>query len=1058
MLWLYQSNKLETLAQRLTALLHEPVGDPLQPETLVVQHPGMARWLSLRIADRMGICANLDFPQPAAFIWRLFHKWLPDAPDQDRYRPEVLAWRIHEKLPGLAQDPLFHGVAGYLIQGDEGQCFQLAQQLAKLYDRYLLYRPDWIIAWQEGRSIVPEDHWQGMLWRELFEDEPVHWVSLQQQCLALGRASGPPPGLPERISVFGVPTLSPGYLEILRQLSEWTDVHLFLLNPCAMHWADILSESEQARLALKGGNEALYLDLGHPLLASLGRQGRDFFAAINEMNPGGEELFDCDPEGGLLQRLQSQILNLEIPESQLPPDASISIHQCHSPMREVEVLYDLLLDALDHVADLRPDEILVMTPEIDRYAPLMEAVFGAPGGGPTIPFRISDTHLGQSSPLATGFLDILALADTRHGVDTFLRLLEIPGIRARFGLDETGLEALLPWLKSAAIRWGRDAGSRQEQGLPADEHNTWLAGIRQLLLGYLMSGEGTDLWQGVYPLDAVEGSSLSSLDGLLAFCDTLFRVDQRLGEDREPRDWSRLLLEILEECFASDEATQQALLPIREAIQQLSDESTLARCHAPVSLAVIRQRLGELFEQTQIRGFLGGGVNLCALAPMRSLPFRVVVLLGLNDGVFPRSSENLGFDLMQQDGFRFGDRSRRVDDRYLFLETLMSARDRLLVIYQGFDQRDNSIRPPSVVVEELRDCLHDMLGDSGLEQITFAHPLQPFSQAYFEAAGRLFSYSPRMREAALNLGCGQETPHALVTKPLRETEVDPVIDLEQLIRFFENPQRSFVRHRLGMTLEPPIWIPEAREIFALEPFQDVNWGDAWTQALLEGVSGEQLIAQFEARGWLPYGDTGILQARGILEKAETLAEYVAPYLGERVSDPFAVQLDGEGYVLQGQLDGLTRDGLVRFTTDRFHAYHLVGHWIRHLVLNDLSPPDITPQTLLLNLSESLRFEPVEKPRELLSSLIECYRDGLSVPTLFSPRTALAYVEKLHQSDPDKAFRVAHVKWFGNTHASGDVDKPYMRLLYPQRPGLDQSFVEISQRILQPLYDHLESHS
>ncbi len=1058
MLWLYQSNKLETLAQRLTDLLQEPVGDPLQPETLVVQHPGMARWLSLQIADRIGICANLDFPQPAAFIWQLFHKWLPDAPDQDRYRPEVLTWRIHEKLPELAQHPLFHGVAGYLVQGEEGQGFQLAQQLAQLYDRYLLYRPDWIHAWQEGRSVVPEDHWQGMLWRELFEDEPVHWVSLQQQCLALGQSSGPPAGLPERISVFGVPTLSPGYLEVLRQLSEWTDVHLFLLNPCAMHWADILSESEQARLALKAGSEALYLDLGHPLLASLGRQGRDYFAAINEMNPGGEELFDCEPEGSLLQRLQSQIVNLEMPESHLPADASISIHQCHSPMREVEVLYDLLLDALDHVTDLRPDEILVMTPEIDRYAPLMEAVFGAPSGGPSIPFRISDTRLGQASPLAVGFLDILALADSRYGVDTFLRLLEIPGIRARFGLDETDLETLLPWLKSAAIRWGRDAGSRQEQGLPADEHNTWLAGIRQLLLGYMMSGEGTDLWRGVYPLDAAEGSNLACLEGLLEFCDTLFRVDQRLREARDPGAWARLLLGILQECFASDETTQQALLPIREALQQLSDESTLARCHGSVSLAVIRQRLGELFEQSQIRGFLGGGVNLCALAPMRSLPFRVVVLLGLNDGVFPRGSEILGFDLMQQEGFRFGDRSRRVDDRYLFLETLMSARDRLLIIYQGFDQRDNSIRPPSVVVEELRDCLHHMLGESGVEQITFAHPLQPFSPTYFEAHGRLFSYSPRMREAALSLGCGQETPHSLVMGPLCEIEAEPVIDLEHLIRFFENPQRSYVRQRLGMTLEPPIWVPEAREIFALEPFQDVNWGDAWTRALLEGVSGEQLIARFEARGWLPYGDAGVLQARGILEKAQTLAETVAPYLGEPGPDHLAVQLDVGGCALQGQLDGLTGNGLVRFTTNRFHAYHLVGHWIRHLVLNDLSPPDTARQTLLLNLTESLRFKPVEAPRDLLSSLIEYYREGLRVPIKFSPRTALAYVENLQQRDPDKALKEAQAKWFGNMRVPGDVDKPYMQLLYPQRPGLDPSVLEISQRILQPLFDHLESHS
>ncbi|MET0065211.1 MAG: exodeoxyribonuclease V subunit gamma [Candidatus Thiodiazotropha sp.] len=1054
MLWLYQSNRLENLADRLSDLLRDPLVDPLQPETVVVQHPGMARWLSLRIADRLGICANLEFPQPAGFVWQLFHRWLANAPDQDRYRPDILAWRIHQLLPQLAQRPLFRDLDGYLLQSDEARGFQLAQQLAKLYDRYLLYRADWIVAWQENRPALPGDHWQAELWRELVAAEPVHWVRLQQQCMALAQSPEPPSGLPQRVCVFGVPTLSPGYLEILRQLSEWTEVHLFLLNPCAMHWAEILSESERARLALKSGGEALYLDLGHPLLATLGRQGRDFFAAINELNPGGEELFETDSGVTLLQRLQSQIVNLEMPQSGAQPDTSISFHLCHSPMREVEVLYDQLLDALDRVTDLRPDEILVMSPDIDRYAPLMEAVFGAPGERPRIPFRISDTRLGQSSPLANAFLEILALADSRFGVDEVFGLLEIPAIRSRFELDESCLPILQTWLKSAAIRWGRDGSDKAAHGLPEDEHNTWLSGIRQLLLGYLMSADCESLWHAVYPLDAAEGSSLICLNGLLSLCDRLFDLQRQLRESRHPQDWIALLGSILQDCFASDDATQQSLTPIREAIRQLSEETQSAGFEGLVSPPVIRQRLAELFDQSIMRGFLGGGVNLCALAPMRSLPFRVVALIGLDDTDFPRRSDALGFDLMQQ-GFRFGDRSRRVDDRYLFLETLMSVRERLLIIYQGFDQRDNSVKPPSVVVDELRDCLQRMLGQSGLQAITFEHPLQPFSRAYFEDDSRLFSYDPYMREAALNLGCGRNGNASLVAERLPEADPGTLIEVDQLVGYYENPQRAFAQQRLGMALESQEWIPQARENFDLEPFQDVNWGDAWVGALLDGSSGKDLISQYQARGWLPYGDAGALRAREILRQAEVLADAVAPLLEGALDAPLGVQLQLGEYLLQGQIERVCRRGLVAYASHGFSAYHLMGHWIRHLLLNAMAPRDVEPHTLLCGVAEWGRFSPVSHAQDILAELVADYQEGLRMPSLFSPRVARVFAEHLQTRGEEQALEKARACWFGSGDRPGDVDKPYMQLLFPQRPDLDQAFMSLCRRVMLPLLEHLE---
>ena len=1055
MLRLYQSNQLELLAGQLAELLAQPVSAPLQKELVVVQHPGMARWLSQQIAGRLGICANLDFPMPAAFIWQLFERLLPDVPHQDGYQPRRLAWRIHAQLSDLSHHPLYGEVTDYLSDGDELRRFQLAQRLAALFDRYLLYRPDWIVPWQEGRSVVSGDSWQADLWRRLASEDARHWVSLQQQLYRFAAMAQRPDNIPSRVSVFGVPTLSPGYLEIVRQLASWMDVHLFLLNPCEAHWADIVTPAEEARLSLASTSlgEELYLDVGHPLLASLGRQGRDFFAAINEMDPGGEELFESREESTLLQQLQNQMLVLQEPQPGSLPDHSFSLHLCHSPMREVEVLYDQLLAALDELPDLRPNEILVMTPEIDRYAPLVEAVFSAPGDRPAIPFRVSDASLRQSNPLASALLGILALPDSRYGVAELLGLLELPAIHMRFGLDEAGLEKVIQWLELAVIRWGRDGESKLEQGLPFEERNTWQAGLRQLMLGYALPADGEELWHGIYPLDAAEGSSTRWLGGVLAFCDALFALDHSLRTTRSPQQWLSLLIGLTEQFFISDEATESRLSAVRDAIHQMAQEAEQAGFSEAVSLDVVRHRLGELFDQSVERGFLGGGVNICALAPMRSLPFRVIYLMGMNDGAFPRQQPELGFDLMKRE-FRLGDRSRRADDRYLFLETLISARDRLLISYCGRSQRDNSLMPPSVVVDELRDCLQQMLGEEGMKEITHHHPLQPFSPDYFRDGSGLFSYSPEMREAAMAAGRGNGADRPLVRRSLGAPPQESVIELDELLFFFENPQRGFARERLGLNFEPPQLLPEEREIFNLEPFDQRDVEHQLVDLLLQDHTPEQLFERFDARGLLPHGSAGRIAFRQMFAQAQNMAQRVISQQGELL-DPLEVDFSVAHQNLRGYLRGVTESGLMAYSTSRLYPYQLMKHWIRHLLLNHFAPQEGSRETRLLEGGREGRLRPVERAGDYLEALIQARYRGLQSPLPFYPGTSWVYVEKFLQGDEEKARQAADQKWFGNRYQPGDVDKPYNRLLNPGRPALDETFVETSLALLQPLMEHLE---
>ncbi|MCU7844943.1 MAG: exodeoxyribonuclease V subunit gamma [Candidatus Thiodiazotropha sp. (ex Monitilora ramsayi)] len=1052
MLILHQSNRLERLSQRLSSLLSQPVGSPMTVETVVVQHPGMARWLSLEIADRLGICANLQFPLPAGFIWQIFHTLLPESPPLDRYQPDRLAWRIYHQLGQVEVSDLYRPVNEYLSDDDEVKRFQLAHQLALLYDRYLVYRPDWILAWQAGQPVLSGDEWQADLWRRLNQEEPTHWVRQQQVFFDLaGRIEAM--DLPPRVFVFGVPTLSPGYLDIIHHVSTMTDVHLFLLNPCEAHWAEIVSEKTRTRMEASLREEQLYLEVGHPLLASMGRQGRDFFAAINELDPGSDS--DYQPASGdtLLQRMQNQILWLEMPYEDAQCDGSIAFHLCHSPMREAEVLYDQLLAMFEEIPGLTPSDILVMTPDIDRYAPLIEAVFSEPGDRPGIPFRISDRSLQQTNPLATVFMQLLQLPGSRYGVGAVLSLLESPAVQRRFNLDQLALDELTEWLQMASIRWGRDGKSKSSLGLPEEERHTWQAGLRRLLLGYAMPGESDTTWHEILPLDCVEGGSAERLGGLLSFCDALFALEGELGR-RPVSEWEAILLHLMDRFFLPDEENQLDADRLREMIHQISSVAGEAGFDGEVGLGLISYCLQDLLASSDSRGFLGGGVNFCSLAPMRSLPFRVVCLLGMNDGAFPRRQPELGFDLMNRD-FRLGDRSRRVDDRYLFLETLISARDRLYISYVGRNQRDNAALPPSVVVDELRDTLRRVIGESGLDAITHHHPLQPFSPDYFSEKSGLFSFSRQRREAAMQVGQGSKGESPLQATPLRTGEAEAAVSLEALINFFINPPRAFIRERLQLSLEAAERLPDEREPFVLERFARLDLERWLVESLLQGRESEALFANLDAAGSLPHGEAGEADFRQMMSRALPMSERLSRLQGEKAPGVIDIEYEFEGVRLTGQLSGVNQRGLLAYSTERFYPYQMVRHWIRHLAINLASPEGFELTTQLLERGRNGSFRPVEDPRYHLHALVERYRRGHDMPLLFYPATSWAFVETLQRGGEEKAMARAQDKWFGNRGMPGDGSKPYNRLLWSDDSFFGPDFSATAVEILQPLIDHLE---
>ncbi|OGQ95053.1 MAG: exodeoxyribonuclease V subunit gamma [Deltaproteobacteria bacterium RIFOXYD12_FULL_57_12] len=1102
-------NRLELLAEQLAEILHNYPAPPLFPETIVIQNPGMARWLAQTLADRLGIWANSRFPLPNAFFRDVMKQLVSGQPEISSYRKELLTWHLMDLLPTLAGKKTFAAVNSYLRDGLECKPYQLAVRLAEMFDRYLLFRPDMISAWEKnGPSNSDHEKWQSELWRELIrridkhKKNDLHPARLLENCLAILQNRNFAAGLlPPRITVFGVSSLPPSYLRLLAGLANHTDVSLFFMNPCREFWDDIASDlviSKKERAA-RTNSELLYLERGNSLLASLGQVGQEFLTMLHELDVDEQPLFAKPGGSHLLAAIQTDILSLadrgatrQEPDSisdtnsQTPSampvavaDDSITVHVCHSPWREVEVLHDYLLGVFDRNQQIEPRHVLVLTPDIETYAPLIQAVFDNPAPGcPKIPYSIATGSARLSHRLIDPFFALLKLPGSRLTAARIMELIEAPAVHQRFALAADNLELIRNWIDESRIRWGVDQESRRRLALPAFAQNSWRAGIDRLLLGYAMAAAPERMFAGILPHGGIEGSDAVLLGRFLDFCECLFRHVQRLEKPQSLTAWSATLTTLLEECFQVDEETATESQFLRALFQELPVGQEITGFGQPVGLDVIRTHLLRAVEQnspetaTGPTGLLTGGVTFTAMHTLRSVPFAIICLLGMNDNVLPRPDQNLSFDLMAAKRQR-GDRSQRLDDRYLFLETLLAARQKLSISYVGQSIRDDTLLPPSVLVSELLDYIDQgfQAADGSIrEQITTHHKLHPFHPDYFKteeiACSKLFSYADDNCRAADILR--QKTK--ITEKPLLTSRlVEPPdacrrLTIDRLCLFFQQPARFFLTQQLAIHLAPSRDALDETEPFTTTGLDRYRLAEQMLQRKLDGQEITPYLLAKKAGGELPYGRSAGIVFQEILTEIDGLTEKLKKIdLGERIA-PEELALEIDEFQVCGWLEEIRQQGLLFYRAGMLRPKDRLRAWIRHLLHNAFLEQDANQPpaavTILADRKSLYRYRPPTQPRELLATLLRLYWQGQSAPLAFLPASSFAYAEKMQNrlAEPE-AMRQARLAWYGDDHRPAERDDPYFRLCYGDTDPLqDAGFQELALAVYNPLLTHQEKIS
>ncbi len=999
-LHIHRAERADGLVEALGALLAEPPPDTFAPEVVAVPTRGIERWLTQRLSAMLGasrtgrgdgVCANVEFPSPRRLVGDAVAAASGIRPEADPWLPERAVWPLLEVVGDNLDEPWLRSLSAHLggnPAADDGEPedpsrrarrLSSVRHLAGLYDRYALHRPEMLRAWAlggetdgAGRNLPARAAWQAELWRRLRERiaEPGPAERLEPACARL-RADPGLAGLPERVSLFGLTRLPAGHLQVLRALAAERDVHVFLLHPSPVLWARVAG---RGRAAVRRVEDAAAALAAHRLLASWGQDAREMQLVV-----GAEGYVDhhhpvAARSGSLLARIQADLrADRPPPGAPLPgraddrpvldpDDRSVEVHACHGRARQVEVVRDAILHLLAEDPSLEPRDVIVMCPDIEAFAPLVQATFGAGEGTgdeddlggladearpPDLRVRLADRSLRQTNPVLGVVARLLELPEQRLTASQVLDLADREPVRRRLRLDDEDLTRLQDWIAQSGIRWGLDAAHRAPFQLARLGAGTWRAGLDRLLLGVAMTEDDQRLFGGVLPLDDVESGAIDLAGRFAELVDRLEAALERLSAAQTVEGWAGAIAAAADALTATAPRDAWQRSELERLLEDVVAEATSGGAvnATAVALPEIRALLGERLQGRPTRAnFRTGHLTICTLVPMRSVPHRVVCLLGLDDGVFPRKAPRDGDDLMLEDP-HVGDRDPRAEDRQMLLDALLAADERLIVTYTGNDERTNAPRPPAVPVGELLDVVEATVrtGEGrARDRVVVRHPLQPFDPRNFAPGalvpGRPWSFDAVTLEGARRLTRPRAEPGPFLAGPLPPLAAS-VVETESLVRFAQHPVRAFLRRRLGTSTAD--YSEEVEDGLQVELDGLGKWdiGQRLLDARLAGVEGRTAAVAELARGTLPPGVLG----RPVLDEVFPIVERIVAAAAGVVaegSEPGSVDVRvalGDGRTLSGTITGVSGDVLRTVTYSRVAAKHRLTAWVRLLALTATYP-------------------------------------------------------------------------------------------------------------------------
>ena len=1005
MLQIVAGETLSDLAERLADILSVPLADPMTPELVVVPTAGVDRWLRLELSKFLGtsgpgrtdgIVANTEFAFPGSFKRRVASSVGNVAKEENPWDVSRLAWTVLEALDENDTDAVLDPV----VRLAEGATrWAKARQIADLFDRYLLHRPQMVDRWELGEDVdawgsaLPyRALWQPHLWRlvaeAIAEPSPAVGESEIIQALSL---KGPGPDFPARVSLFGLGSVPGGtpFLEMLDALGCTRDVHLLLHQPSIAMARSVRPVDQITVGELRRRGEGPSGSPTNRLLETWGRPSVETLVLLGDRQPEpADELVarqaSSSSELTLLKKLQADLRSDLAPAADFVPsvsDTSIRIHSCHGPSRQVEVLRDQILHLLAQDSTLSEDDIVVLCPTLEEYVPLIERRWGLSAAGneesnsagaPRLRYQVADRSLGSLVPLLGDLVAIVELLDSRFSAAAVLNLMGLQSIREKFGFTDDEIEIVARWVEGSNTRWGTTPEQRQRWHVPeVVKEGTWSAMLDRLLMGVAISDHEGSLGPNQTLPIQVEGSDILLAGRLADLVARLSLLVEEVVTARPIWEWVELLRRIASEFLAVNRENEWQEAKLRAVLERIIQDATTRDRVSDIALDYrdLRVLLGRYLQAAAGRAdFFRGGITISSLTPLRGIPYRVVCLLGMDEKSFGVGAPD-GDDLVAMSP-AVGDRDRRSDTRAALLDAVLSAQSHLIMTRNGHSVITNQPVPASVAISELRDVISGSIAlpeaDAAMARLEVVHPRQSFDERnYVQAAvdGAIagpWSFDDLGRISAEH----RRTPQQHVsTVPIRIDEEDlTTIELADIRDFLKQPVRHFLRSQMGISLpdpdsrsgvtrvEPTTGLSGAPRAAAGSELElELSSLDRWAlwdrvlRSMQNDMEFEDAAAREKASGSLPpgrLGDSYLEVAEILIDALIAKAEEVG--VGARPTASLSIDIHlpvGIRIVGSASDGGGHLSGPITITPSEFDESKILDVWLDLLVLSVMYPSE-----------------------------------------------------------------------------------------------------------------------
>ncbi len=972
--------------------------DTFKPIFIVTQTEGMNVWLKTKLAEQLDIAANIVFLTPNDLVTRV--NKIIGGSNYETLPKESISWALFELLASkdfLNKYGTAPAVSYYKIENDPEKSFDdakryaLAAQLSDLFDQYQMYRHEMIQDWTHMENDNP--CFQEFLWRALknklgdklqdktiarnniiqcFDNKDIlKWNLIKEEFIEL--------------HFFGLSIFTPFHFEIFEKLASIEDFNLnfYLLNPSPEeYWYEDKPEKTISKWALKYPNKVT--TEGNGLLTNWGKVIQDtfylFFKNDENINNYSSDLVPISNQK-LLGKLQSDILSNSIDKSKIFTDADLSdrslqIHSSYNKAREVEALYNRILNVFENDKTMTSKDIVV-TCDIDEYASYISAVFDT--APKKFKYTIADSVYLQGDSSLKALESLLNINNSNFNAETILQLLDFTCIKKKFGIQNTELVCLI--VEKALFRFGIEGNQIDDSYLYSLSNS-----IKKIILGISLKIEGT--YDGLYPIDIIEGFDSEEALRFCVFADALVEMLKNRGSaPRSLLEWTNYVDDLSQQfLFVDNEEDEKELRHQSMIVKQLGNlflVSDPAYCAEEIPWNIfVNSFLDQLGKDRRTKRYVSNGITFCSHIPMRSLPYKMVCMLGLDFDKFPRKDTKLSFSKIS--GTERGDRSVRENDKHLFLESLMSAKDYFYLSYIGNSSKDNTNIPSSVLVEELIAYIADRAEDNDVaKKLITRHPLHAFSTKYNKLeTPNLVSYLIDNQFQNIPMKTSDDDEGVSSGKD------SDVIKLEDLISFFKNPIKYYYNKVLKIYYENQDTQIKVTELFEMDKLDEWKLKDLFMSLDdMDSLDSRDLII----KGELPSKNMGIAYSEYFRNKISGLHYDYWTLRNAALNDEGAVEykeyknnlnLDPHT-IIEGSLDNLFNNQLLGYSlsSNPRSRKNLIELYIQYLFLKAL---DVNVKATFLKInSSSKKVEkyPVvnhltsEQALTYLIELVSIFKDG-----------------------------------------------------------------------------------